>query len=92
MRVFGTRKLPIGNKRISFKGRENLHKVSTAKVFFSRSSDWNFSVSCKRLLVFVIAGLMLIAAVSVSIVYVRKTLETMNINYQVTKVVEDGRD
>lgn len=43
------------------------------------------------LLVSVIAGLMLIAAVSVNYVHVRKTLETMNINYQVTKVVEDGR-
>lgn len=51
-----------------------------------------FSVSSRRLLVSVIAGLMLTAAVSVNYIYVRKTLETMNINYQVTKVVEDGRD
>ena len=91
--IFGTRKWPVWNKRISFKGKENFHKGSTAKVFFLRIFTLElFSVSSKRLLVSVIAGLVLIVAVSVNIVHVRKTLETMNINYQVKKVVEDGRD
>ena len=51
-----------------------------------------FSVSSRRLLISVIAGLMLIVVVSVNYVHVRKTLETINGNYQVTKVVEDGTD
>ena len=43
----------------------------------------HFSVLSRRLLVSVIAGLMLVVVVSVDYVHVRKTLETININYQV---------